>query len=161
MLSKTFLHPNYPDRLIFCSLPKNLRQINATDANAKGLQKFFAVPSGVEGVWSGADGAQSSALHSVDNPANRHKCVQIRFERIALRKNGVPFRDAERDAVLIKVIANGDFSAKGVTTPIQRKASQIIRVCLDQDRNVQSRKLNRVGDTLFIAEVGVKQQGCH
>src|SRR6202011_4986091 len=57
---------------------KDLRQIDAAHADAKGFQKLFTITSGVEGVWSGADGAQSSALHSVDNPTNSHKCVQIR-----------------------------------------------------------------------------------
>jgi hypothetical protein len=66
----------------------------------------------------------------------------------------MPFCDAERNSVLVKVIAYGDFSAKGVPTSIQRKPSQIIRVSLDQNWNVQSGKLNRVGDALFIAEVG-------
>ena len=64
------------------------------------------------------------------------------------------FRNAERDAVLIEIVANGDLPAKGITTPLQRKPGKIIWVCLDQDRNFQSGKLNRIRDALLIAEVG-------
>src|SRR6202043_3703101 len=110
-------------------------------------------PSRVEGVWAGSYGAKAGSFHAVNDPANGHKCVEIGFKCIAFRKNGVPFCDAERNSVLVKVIAYGDFSAKGVTTSIQRKPSQIVRVCLDQNWHRQSGKFDRIGDALFIAEV--------
>jgi hypothetical protein len=59
----------------------------------------------------GADGGSS---HSVDNPANGHRLVEVRFKCAALGENGVPC-DFERNTLLIEAIANGDFPQKGVS----------------------------------------------
>src|ERR1700676_3318828 len=65
----------------------------------------------------------------------------------------MPLGDTERESVLIKIVTDRDLPAKGVSAPLQRKPVQIIGVRLDQDRNLQSRKLDGVGNALFIAEV--------
>src|ERR1700692_3525100 len=57
---------------LLCS-PKNLRQIDAADADPEGLQKFFTIPRGIEGVRSSTDGTQPGPIHPVDDAANRNK----------------------------------------------------------------------------------------
>src|SRR6202044_3559569 len=99
----------------FLRSAKNFREIDAADADPEGLQKFFTIAGGVEGVWSGAHGTQPGLLHSVDHPANSDKFVEIGLKGVALRENGMSFGDTERDSILIKIVADRDFPAKGVT----------------------------------------------
>ena len=70
---------------LLCSA-KNFRQIDATHADPKGLQKLFTIAGGVKRVWTSTHRTEPGLLHSVDDPANSDKFVEIGFERVALRE---------------------------------------------------------------------------
>jgi hypothetical protein len=60
---------------------------------------------------------------------------------------------AERDTVLSKIVADRDLAAERVATPLNVELIQIVRTRLHEDRNVQGRKSQDVGDGFLVAEV--------
>jgi hypothetical protein len=63
-------------------------------------------------------------------------------------------RERELDARLDEVIAHGNFSAERVASASNAKLIEMIGICLDENRDVQSGESECIEDTFFVAEIG-------
>ena len=90
---------------------------------------------------------------AADDAADAQELQQLAPELVGGDVHGVRVRQAERDAVLAQVVADGDLAAERVAPPRHVQLIEIVRIRLHEHRHVEPGELEGVGHALLVAEV--------
>ena len=134
--------------------PEDFREIDRRHADAVALQNLLAVADGIEGTRASADGTDSDLAHASHDATDGDEPGEVGSKGGIERSAHVLGREGKRDAGLSQVVADGDFPAERIPAANWVQQTEIVGVSLNQHGDVQVGELQRVGDALFVTEVG-------
>ena len=88
-----------------------------------------------------------------NDPAHAQELQQFGAKHVCRYVDGVRVREAERDAVLPQVVADGDLPAERVAPPCHVQLIEIVRVRLDEHGHLKLGQLQGISHAFFVAEI--------
>jgi hypothetical protein len=132
----------------------HFREVDGLNGDSLAFQDLLTVANGVESSWPGTDDSHPEVLESPIDPTNPSKTLQVPLKSGGSRINGVEFGQRVFDSVLVEVVADRDLAAEGIPAVSDGQLILIIWIGLYQDRYIQPRPADGIGNCPLIAKVG-------
>jgi hypothetical protein len=117
------------------------------------LEQLLTVADGVERTRSGANRTNSGASETLGYPASCGELLKVGAEGGTGGINSVEVGKAVLDSVLATVVACGHLAAEAVASVGYGHSLGIVSESVDENRDVQISKAERVCDGPFVAKV--------